>query len=433
MAGVHRLSTEEVMRISRERFIHIYTQHYIDLSTIHHFFDASLFDLSGEEIKDVELALLLLASAHKVSNQQFDAASKFLNLCAFLSSRTGSSVQRVIHYFTKALQERISRRIGIVPLNGSESKERMLLHPSQTTVRFDPALISCSLKLPCVQLTKFAGMQAVIDNLPSARKVHLINLSIGTGGNCTVLMQALANRQDCPVELLKITAVGVTALRQNFEDTGKRLACFAETLKLPFFFQTVTFVNIKDLKEDMFELSNDEEVAIFAPCIVRSIKAQPGCLSSLVRVLRNLNPCVLVMIELEANHSSTIFMDQFVEALHFYSSCFDCIQDCIDQNDESRIAAEAFLGQEIKNIVAVKYEEKIYHHMKIDEWRAYFTRLGLVEIEVSRSCFEQAELMLQNFASGKSCLLVRNGKCLICGWKGTSHLSVSAWKFHRIQ
>ncbi|KAJ9181817.1 hypothetical protein P3X46_005871 [Hevea brasiliensis] len=405
MAGVHRLSSEEIMRVSRARFSQISSQQYIDLSTIQHFFDASHFGLSNEEIKDVELALLLLASAYRVSNQQFDDASKLLKLCDFLSSNTGNSVQSVVHYFTKALQERISRGIGIVSLKGFASKERLQLHPAETTIGVNPALISCSLQLPCIQVTKFAGIQAVIGRI------------------CTVLMQALANRQECPVELLNITAVGINASRQNFEETGKRLACFVENLNLLFLFQIATFANIKDLKEDMFELSK----------VKKMVKAQAGCLPPLLRVLKNLNPCVLVMIELEANHSSPTFIDQFVEALQFYSLCYDCIRVCIDQDDQNRIAAEAFLGQEIKDIVAAEGEEWICQHMKIDEWRAYFTRLGMVEIEVSRSCFDQAELLLQNFASRKSCLLVRNGKCLNSGWKGTPHLSVSAWKFHQGQ
>jgi len=48
-------------------------------------------------------------------------------------------------------------------------------------------------------------------------------------------MQALAERHDCPIELLKITAVGSTGI----EETGKRLANVAESLNLPFLFKPV--------------------------------------------------------------------------------------------------------------------------------------------------------------------------------------------------
>ncbi|KAF2289066.1 hypothetical protein GH714_025611 [Hevea brasiliensis] len=195
MAGVHRLSTEEVTRVSRARFIQISSQEDIDLSTIQHFFDASQFGPSSEEIKDVELALLLLASAHKVGNKQFD------------------DVER-----------------------------------------------------------------------------------------------------------------------------------------------TATVANFKDLKEDMFELTENQVVAILAPSILKMVKAQPGCLKSLFRVLRNLNPSVIVTVELEVSLCSSIFMDRFVEALLFYSSCYDCIQVCIN-DDPNRITLEACLGEEIRDTVVAKDEK----------------------------------------------------------------------------
>jgi DELLA protein len=73
----------------------------------------------------------------------------------------------------------------------------------------------------------------------------------------------------------------------------------------------------------------------------------------------------------------------------------------------------------------------MFQHLKIDGWRANFAKLGMVEEELSTSSFYQAELVLQNFASGNLCTLDRNGKCLITVWRGTPILSVSAWRFHQ--
>eukprot|EP00257_Ricinus_communis_P005223 XP_002519210.2 DELLA protein GAI1 [Ricinus communis] len=431
MASVRRISTQEIMRISRAWFRRISSEKLIDLSTIQRLFDGSQFGLSGEEIKDVELSLLLLASAHRVGNRQFDHASKLLNLCDFLSSNKGNSVQRVVHYFTKALQDRISQESETVSSKRSESKERKLLYPAEITVGVNPALIWCCLQLPCLQLVQFAGIQAVIDSLDSAKRVHFIDFGIKTGGHCTVLMQALANRQECPIELLKISGVGVKASRQRIEDAGKSLACFANTLDLPFSFKTIIVASIKDLKKDMFEVSDGEVVAVYLPSILRFIKAQQDCLQCLLTVLRKLNPCVMVIIEPVLNHSSPIFIDSFLEVLLFYSTCFDGVEGCIDQCDPNRISVEASMGQEIRDIIAAKDEERIFEHMKMDEWRDYFIRFGMVETQVSMSSFYQAELMLKNFASGKSCLLVRNGKCLMTGWKETPLLSLSAWNFQQ--
>ncbi|XP_050219358.1 DELLA protein GAI1-like isoform X1 [Mercurialis annua] len=431
MARVHRLSTHEIVRISKAWVSEISSEKLTDLSTIQHFFNSSQFGLSAEEIKDTELVLLLLASAHKTGNKQFDDASKGLNLCDFLSSDKGNSVQRVVHYFAKALQQKIARETRTVLSDESESSENNPLCPAEIRMGADPALISCCLQLPCLQAVHFAAIQAVIDSLESAKTVHFIDLGIKTGSHCTILMQALANRQSCAIELLKISGVGITASRQRIEDAGKRLASFAQTLHIPFSFRTAIVANIKDLKVDMFEINDGETVAIFLPGILRFIKAQKGALQSLLRVLRKLNPCVMVIIEAELNHNSPWFIDQFHELLLFYSACYDGVEGCIAQCDPNRITIEACLGQEIRDVVAVKAEERIFKHMKIDEWRDYFIRFGMEEAEISMSSFYQAELLVKSSASGKSCLLVKHGKCLLTGWKGTPIFSLSAWKFQQ--
>jgi hypothetical protein len=198
-------------------------QNYADPSMPKH-----VFGLSHQETTDVELACLLLASAEKVAKQEHDEGRRLLNLCDFLSSRTGSSVQRTVHYFTKALQERIAREAG-------RNEEEGYHHLEETMAYGNPTIISCFLHLPFSQVTQFAGIQAIVESVTSVKRVHYIDLAIRSGAQCIVLMQALATRHECPIKLLKITAVG-TSSKQKMEETGKGLAHFAEALNLPFSF-----------------------------------------------------------------------------------------------------------------------------------------------------------------------------------------------------
>ncbi|WCJ23344.1 hypothetical protein M5689_005376 [Euphorbia peplus] len=202
MAGLDRLSTQDIMKVSRDTFKRLSSRQHIDISAIQKFFDSPYqTDLSDEEIKDVELALVLIASAHKASEKHFDEAKRLLNLCGFLSSCRGNPVQRVVHYFTKALQERIARETGRI---SPESTARTTpLHPNHSS------FISCCLQLPFVQICHFAAIQEVIDSFSSATKLHFVDLAIQGGEHCPVLIQALANRQENPVEFLKITVVGM--------------------------------------------------------------------------------------------------------------------------------------------------------------------------------------------------------------------------------
>ncbi|KAJ0093448.1 hypothetical protein Patl1_24908 [Pistacia atlantica] len=49
------------------------------------------------------------------------------------------------------------------------------------------------------------GMQAIIESVAAAKRVHLIDLEIRTGEQCMLLMQALATQHEPQVKLLTIT------------------------------------------------------------------------------------------------------------------------------------------------------------------------------------------------------------------------------------
>ncbi|OMO53537.1 Transcription factor GRAS [Corchorus capsularis] len=226
MASAHEASAVRLIKIAKASFNKVASLEWFDLSVLNKFFDCSSFSLSGDEIKDVELALLLLASADKVSSRQYDHARKFLNLCDFLSSNAGTSIQRVVHYFSKALRAKIDGEPGETTSNGRESRVGQVSngHPDETIVSQSPALISCTLKLPFIQVTQFAGLQAITEHVASAKRIHIIDLAIRSGAQCISLMQALATREECPVELLKITAVGTTS-KKKIEQTGDQKHC----------------------------------------------------------------------------------------------------------------------------------------------------------------------------------------------------------------
>jgi hypothetical protein len=86
-------------------------------------------------------------------------------------------------------------------------------------------------------------------------------------------------------------------------------------------------------------------------------------------------------------------------------------------------------GEGIRNVVAAKGEERKIRNVKIDVWRAFFARYGMVETELSMSSLYQASLVVQKFDCRNSCTLDMNAKSLIIGWKGTPICSLSVWKF----
>ncbi|KAA8549082.1 hypothetical protein F0562_000766 [Nyssa sinensis] len=128
----------------------------------------------------------------------------------------------------------------------------------------------------------------------------------------------------------------------------------------------------------------------------------------------------MVVTEVEANHNSPSFVNRFTETLFFFSAFFDCLEDCMERDNKCRMILEGkFFRHGIHNIVASEGTERTTRNVKIDVWRAFFSRFGMVEIELSESSLCQAKTVVQQFPCGSSCTLENNGKCLIVGWKGT--------------
>ena len=205
---------------------------------------------------------------------------------------------------------------------------------------------------------------------------------------------------------------------------------FAQTMNLPFSFKLVMVSNMLYLKEDLFEIEADEAIAVYAPVSLRTMIAQPERLECLMRVIRSIDPCVVVVSEVEANHNSLVFVNRFIEALFYFSAFFDCLEACLNRDCENRRITEyMYFGHGIRNIVAADGEERKVRRVKIDVWRAFFARFGMVETELSKSSLHQASLVAKEFACGSSCTLDMNQKSLLIGWRGTPILFLSAWNF----
>ncbi|XP_038706439.1 DELLA protein RGL1-like [Tripterygium wilfordii] len=414
------LSTEEIMRVAGKRFIQSYSQTVDTMPILGNLFDLSLSDLSSGEIEDIELADMLLASAEKVSNQEYERARKLLGQCDRLSSSTGNPVQRIVYYFSEALREKIDRE-------SKGSGKKLSYDVPEVMMTPNSAALAYFKDVPLGQVGQVAAIQAIVENVAGAKRVHVIDLGIKCGVQWTLLMQALASRNECPLESLRITAVGTCS--SQMEGAGKWLMSSAGTMNLPFSYMMVTMSDTLEIKEDQFEIDAEETVAVFSEFSIWTMISQPDRLDSIMKVIIKFNPCVMVIIEADSNLNSPDYVSRFTEALFFFSAYFDCLNVCMEKDDKNRLFIESLMSQGIKSLVVAEGEERKGRHVKIDVWRAFLSRFGMEEKELSMSSLYQAFLVVKKFACGDSCTLDMNEKTLIIGWKGTPLHSLSVWKF----
>ncbi|KAJ9181816.1 hypothetical protein P3X46_005870 [Hevea brasiliensis] len=425
--SAQELSTEEIVRIAAERFIQFRNTRTDVASMLDNLFDLSIAGISREEVENVELAEILLASAEKAGNKEYDRASRLLDFCDRFSSNTGNPVQRIVYYFSEALHKRIDRETQKIISKGCGKSKSLAI--DQLVIIPNSAIKACHEGVPFYQAAHLSGSQAILENVAEAKRIHIIDLKIRNGLQWTVLMQALASRCNCPLELLKITAVE-TSSKQLIENTGNRLMSFAQAMNIPFSFKIVMVSSMEDLKEDLFGIETEEVVAVYSEYAIMNLIVLRDQLYSVMRVIRSIKPCIMVVIESEANHNSPVFVNRFVEALFFFSAYFDCVDASMGKDDPNRMIMESlFLGEGIRNIVATEGEDRDIRNVKIDVWRTFFAQFEMVETELSESCLHQANLAVKNFPCGKYCTTSMDGKSLIVGWKGTPILSLSTWKF----
>ncbi|KAL8105423.1 hypothetical protein AgCh_029288 [Apium graveolens] len=409
-------SVNEIIRLAGEKFIKSKSQRADAFSEFSQ-------DLHDDKTEDAELIIQkLLLSAEKIGEQQYEHARSLLNHCNEYSSNKGNPIQRLVYYFSAALREKIDQEMGMttpkmVPLEF----ERARMNPSTTSLLLHQ-------QIPFGQVMRFTGTQAIIENVSQAKRIHIIDLDIKYGTHCSIFIQDLASRHVCPVEHLRITAVG-TKSNALLAETGNRLADFAKSMNLSFSFHVINVDDILDLHENLFELDINEVAAVYSPYFLWTLISQQDRLEFLMKVIRNINPSVMVVSETEVNHNSPMFVNRFVEALFFFGAYFDCIGEYMDPDDPGRFTAECMFGHGIQNIVAAEGKERTVRQVKNNVWEKFFGQFNMVQKELSRSSLYQTSLVAKNFDCEASCSLKIDGKSLILGWKGTSVLSLSAWEF----
>ncbi|CAI9118566.1 OLC1v1020153C1 [Oldenlandia corymbosa var. corymbosa] len=383
-------------------------------------------DADYEMSQNLDLVLSLQAAALNFSRQKFDQARNLLRFCQCYASHNGTPLQRVVYYFTEALQEGIAAEKGEMsfqePQKGSKTSPPII----ESFTNLLSAMVEYDETLPFCPVTQFTAIQALLDNLGSARRVHVVDFGIRSGTQWPILMQALLNRQECPLEYLKITAVGTSI--EMMEKTGKELSSFAESLNMSFVFKMVVS-DLKNLEKHFFELAPNETLAVYSELRLATLLAWPHHLVSVLETIKKLRPKVIVITEVDSSTNAPVFLDRFNASLSLSAAMFDSLDVCMKQKSESRAIIEGvFLRQSISYLVTSKGDESMHRQESVGFWRTLFRKFNIFEMALSNCALYQATLMVKSDPRWSSCTLERNGKGLTVGWKGTPVFSLTVWK-----
>lgn len=376
----------------------------------------------------VDLRNLLIHCAQAVAADDRISASELVKKIRQHSSPDGDSNQRLAFYLVDGLEARLA---------GIESQVYRKLMASRTSAESLLKAYSLYLSACPFERASFAyANQTILDASKGQqpRKVHIVHFGICTGFQWPSLIQRLANEEGGPPKL-RIT--GIDMPQPGFhpceiiEETGKRLADYANLFKVPFQYQGIASrwetVQIEDLNID-----KDEVLIVNCMFRMKNLGDEMVSMNSardrVLKIMRMMNPRVFILGIVNGSYSSPFFITRFKEVLFHYSSLFDMIDANVPRDNEARKMIERGLfGQEALNIIACEGAERTERPESYKQWQARCLKAGFKQLPVDPATLKEIINMKKGIYH-EDFVADEDGGWLLQGWKGRVIYAISTWK-----
>ncbi|KAF3589581.1 hypothetical protein F2Q69_00032489 [Brassica cretica] len=365
----------------------------------------------------VRLVHALVACAEAIQQQDLNLADALVKSVGTLAASQAGAMGKVATYFAQGL----ARRIYAADLSGGSSvgssfEEALQMHFYE----------SC----PYLKFAHFTANQAILEAVTTARRVHVIDLGLNQGMQWPALMQALAVRPGGPPSF-RLTGVGPpqTESSDSLQQLGWKLAQFAQAIGVEFEFKGLAAESLSDLEPEMFETRPESETLVVNSVFeLHRLLNRSGSVEKLLTTVKTVKPRIVTTVEQEANHNGVVFLDRFNEALHYYSSLFDSLEDSYTLPSQDRVMSEVYLGRQIVNVVAAEGTDRVERHETLAQWKVRMGSVGFDPVPLGSSAFKQASMLLSVFAGGDGYRVEENDGCLMLGWQTRPLIATSAWK-----
>ncbi|GLT89052.1 hypothetical protein SLE2022_070550 [Rubroshorea leprosula] len=380
----------------------------------------------GRKRDMVDLRALLTLCAQAVAAADSRSANDFLKQIRQHSSPIGDGMQRMAHYFADGLEARLAG-------SGTETYTALLTRPTSAA----DVLKAYHLLVAACPYRKVSNFfcNSTIMNLVQAKNVarlHVVDFGILYGFQWPCLIRRLSS---LPRGTPKLRITGIDLPQPGFrpaqrvEETGCRLANYAENFKVPFEFNAIAqkwdTIRIEDLKIEsdemlvvncMFRLKNllDETVVVDCPR------------NKVLNLIRKINPEVFIHGIVNGACNSPFFITRFREALFHYSTLFDMLETNVPRETPERMLIEReFYGREAINVIASEGLERIERPETYKQWQVRNLRAGFRQLPLNDEIMKTSKERVSRYH--KDYVVVKDGQWLLQGWKGRIVYALSSW------
>ncbi|KAF6139241.1 hypothetical protein GIB67_009574 [Kingdonia uniflora] len=376
----------------------------------------------------IRLVQLLISCAEAVACRDRSHATTLLSELRANALVFGTSFQRVASCFVQGLADRLSQvqPLGAVGVTGYPMKNA---NSMAIAIEKQEALRLVYDVCPHIQFGHFVANTSILEAFEGESFVHVVDLGmtmgLSHGQQWRGLINSLANREGASPHLIRITGVGQYGDRLRI--IGDELEDYAQSLGMNFEFSLVES-NLENLKPENFKLLKGEILVVNSilqlHCVVKESR---GALNSVLQIIHELSPKVLVLVEQDSSHNGPFFLGRFMEALHYYSAIFDSLDSMLPKYDTKRAKMEQFyFAEEIKNIISCEGPARVERHERVDQWRRRMSRAGFQPTPIK--LISQAKQWLDKVKVCEGYTIVEEKGCLVLGWKMKPIVAASCWK-----
>ncbi|XVF55270.1 hypothetical protein PTKIN_Ptkin06aG0023400 [Pterospermum kingtungense] len=378
------------------------------------------------KVVDLRTPLIRCAQDVAADDGRTGSAHELLKQIRQHSSPFGDGNQRLAHCFADGLEARLAGT-GSQIYRGIVSKRTSASDILKAYILY---VAAC----PFRKVSHFIANKSIAVASRNSMRLHIIDFGILYGFQWPTLIERLSMRPEGPPKL-RITGIDFPQPgfrpAERVEETGRRLAAYAEEFKVPFQYNAIAkkWDNVR-----VEELDIDEDEFIVVNCLYRAKNLHDETVAvdnprnNVLKLIRKINPNIFVHGIMNGAYNAPFFVTRFREALFHFSSMFDMLETIVPREDWERILIEKeILGREALNVIACEGWERVERPETFKQWHARNLRAGFVQQPFERCIVKGAIDKVRKFYH-KDFLIDEDNRWLVQGWKGRIIYAISAWK-----
>lgn len=374
----------------------------------------------------IDLRTLLINCAQAVAADDTRNANELLKQIRRHSSPFGDGNQRLAHYFADGLEARLAG-------TGSQI-HKALVNKKTTAADYLKAYYTYLASSPFRKISNFASNKSIMIKSQKAMRVHVIDFGILYGFQWPTLIQRIAGREGGPPKL-RITGIDFPQPgfrpAERIEETGRRLARYAKTFKVPFEYNAIAqkweTIKIEDLKIEKGEF-------VVVNCLYRTKNlfdetvVAESSRTMVLNLIRKINPDIFIHGIVNGGYSAPFFVTRFREVLFHFSALFDMLETNIPRDKPERMLIERdIFGQEALNVIACEGWERVERPETYKQWQVRDLKAAFMQVPFERDFMDRALYKVRTFYH-KDFVIDEDSQWLLMGWKGRIIYAISCWK-----